>query len=65
MLIDSQLSMMQQLRAGVDKGYWTLEMLDQPSPGWVANTRVDRRFFPDGYNGIQHRNLLRPTDLPF
>jgi len=37
-------------------------MLDQPSPGWLANTRVDRRTFRSGYNGIQHRNLLRPPD---
>ena len=50
------------LKDGVAKGYWTLENLDQPSPGWVSNTRVDARMFPDGYKGIQHRNLLRDPE---
>ena len=40
----------------------SIECLDQPSPGWLANTRVDRRTFPDGYKGMQHQNLLRPSD---
>ena len=65
------------LQDGVDKGYWKLS-----DPGStdnflaISNTRVDRRFFKDGYNGIQHRNLLRDSnytpkpdtttdDLPF
>ena len=63
------------LLQGVESGLWTLEQLDRPTTSWVSNTRVDRRFFKDGYQGIQHRNLLRdsgytpdPTtndDLPF
>ena len=59
MLNDTILAVQKQLQDGIAKGYWTLENLDQPSPGWVANTRVDKRTFPDGYQGIQHRNLLR------
>ena len=59
MLNDIASAMQEQLQDGIAKGYWTLENLDQPSPGWVANTRVDKRTFPDGYQGIQHRNLLR------
>ena len=47
------------LRDGIAKGYWTLEQLDKPSAGWIANSRVDRRTFPGGYEGVQHRNLLR------
>jgi hypothetical protein len=62
------------LRQGVDKGYWTIDQIDRPSPGWTAGTKVDRRYFKNGYQGIQHRNLLKPLepitttdtdDLPF
>ena len=63
------------LQDGADKGYWTVDQIDRPSPGWTAGTKVDRRFFKNGYNGIQHRNLLRDSnctpkphttnDLPF
>ena len=63
------------LQNGADKGYWTVDQIDRPSPGWTAGTKVDRRYFKNGYQGIQHRNLLRdsgytpdPTtndDLPF
>ena len=49
----------QQLIDGVAKGYWTLEQLDTPSQGFIRNTRCDRRTFPCGYEGVQHRNLLR------
>ena len=63
------------LRKGAEAGYWTVDQLDRPSPGWTAGTKVDRRYFKKGYTGIEHRNLLRdsgytpaPTttnDLPF
>ena len=38
---------------------WTLEDLDQPSPGWIKNQKVDLRSFPKGYVGIEHKNLAR------
>jgi hypothetical protein len=47
------------LQHGVRKGYWTLEDLDQPAPGWASNLLVDRNTFPNGYIGIAHENLLR------
>ena len=48
------------LRGMLDKGLLpNVECLDTPSPGFIANTRVDRRTFPGGYEGIQHQNLLR------
>ncbi len=50
----------QTLRHGVEKGYWTLEDLDQPSNGFARCTKVDRAAFMGGYEGVQHRNLLRP-----
>ena len=59
MLNDSPESVRKVLQDGIAKGYWTLETLDRPSAGWAANTRVDSRTFPDGYRGIEHRNLLR------
>ena len=53
--------------------YWTLNDLDRPTTSWVSNTKnLDRRVFRNGYQGIQHRNLLRDSgytndtnDLPF
>ena len=48
-----------QLLDGVAKGYWTVEQIDRPSPGFVENTRCDREHFPGGYEGVQFRNLLR------
>ena len=53
----------QQLLDGVAKGYWTLEQLDTPSPGFIENTRCDREHFPCGYEGVQHRNLLREAGV--
>ena len=50
------------LQHGIDKGFWTLEDLDTPSPGFIANTAVDRRFFPYGYTGLPSRNPLRDPD---
>ena len=49
----------QQLREGVEKGYWTIDQLDRPSAGFQTCTAVDRRTFPSGYEGVQFRNLLR------
>lgn len=59
-LLDTTLLL--QLRNGIEKGLWTLEDLDQPSPGWISNTRVDRRHFPNGYQGIEYRNPLRDPE---
>ena len=64
------------LQNGADNGYWTVDQLDRPSPGWQTSMKVDRRYFKNGYQGIQHRNLLRDSgytpapnntnhDLPF
>ena len=64
MNLDNIAAVKQQLRDGVMKGYWTMENLDQPSPGFVENTRVDRRTFGSGYEGIEFRNLLRDDPVP-
>jgi hypothetical protein len=43
----------------IDKGYVTLEQLDEPSPGFRSNMNVHMRDFPKGYRGVRHKNLLR------
>ena len=52
------------LKRAVENGHFTLEQLDQPSAGFQACARVDRAHFPKGYEGIQHRNLLRDGQGP-
>ena len=52
------------LRKAVENGRFTLEQLDNPSPGFQKNARPDRRTFPNGYEGVQHRNLLRDPAGP-
>jgi hypothetical protein len=47
------------LQRGIAHGWWTPEDLDIPSPGFCKNRTLDRRHFPHGYHGIEHRNLLR------
>ena len=47
------------LKKAVECGHFTVEHLDTPSEGFIRNTRCDRRTFPCGYEGVQHRNLLR------
>ena len=51
------------LRA-VQNGRFTIEHLDRPSPGFSNCARVDRAHFQGGYQGVQHRNLLRDTQGP-
>ena len=47
------------LRRMLDNGLITLENLDEPSPGFTKNMRVDLRTFPKGYRGVRFVNLLR------
>ena len=51
------------LRYMVDKGYVTLEQLDEPSPGFRSNMNVHMRDFPKGYRGVRHQNLLRIENI--
>ncbi len=46
---------------------WTLEALDEPSPGFrhnieQANKHLD--IFPNGYQGVRHKNLARQDISP-
>jgi len=51
------------LRDGINKGYWTLENLDQPSAGWQANERAGR-LHPLNIKSKHrlHRNRLRDQE---
>ena len=59
-----QTSIRKVLLKAVQSGWFTVEMLDKPSAGFIACTAVDRRTFPSGYEGVQFRNLLRDMDTP-
>jgi hypothetical protein len=49
------------LRDGIAKGYWTLEQLDQPSPGWQQNAKSFRLHYPK-YPQPEYVNPLRTPD---
>ena len=40
---------------------WTLEDLDEPPPGWteVVNNCKGNPAFPQGYQGVEYKNLAR------
>ena len=59
-----QSSIANTLRKAVENGHFTLEDLDHPAPGFKKNLRPDRTFFKGGYEGVQHRNLLRGDSGP-
>ena len=54
-------SVLKILKDGIKKGYWTLEDLDTPSPGWTecVNNCKGNKAFPNGYEGVKYQNLAR------
>ena len=54
-------SVLQILKDGIKKGYWTLEDLDTPPPGWTEcmNNCKGNPAFPQGYQGVKYQNLAR------
>lgn len=54
-------SLVKLLRQGIEKGYWTLEDLDQPSENWAWNERHFRLHHPK-YEQRPWRNLLRTEE---
>lgn len=46
------------LRRGLEAGYWTIDQLDEPSPGWKLNARHFAMHYPKCQQP-QYRNLLR------
>ena len=51
------------LRQGIAKGYWTMEQLDRPSPGWIENAARFRKHHPN-YQQHEYRNPLRDEAQP-
>jgi hypothetical protein len=49
------------LRDGIAKGYWTLEQLDTPPPGWAENAKRFRLHYPK-YPQPEYVNPLRTPD---
>ena len=61
-----QASLIKTLKSGIKKGYWSLEDLDRPPPGWkeVVNDGKGNPLFPQGYQGVKYRNLARVERPP-
>ena len=54
-------SVIKTLKDGIKKGSWTLKDLDKPPPGWleVVNNCKGNPAFPQGYQGVEYKNLAR------
>ena len=55
------ISVVNTLKDGIKKGWWTLQDLDTPPPGWLesVNNCKGNPAFPQGYQGVQYKNLAR------
>ena len=54
-------SVVKTLKDAIKRGKFTLEDLDIPPPGWteVVNNCKGNPAFPQGYQGVEYRNLAR------
>ena len=54
-------SVVKTLKDAIKRGKFTLEDLDQPPPGWteVVNNCKGNPAFPQGYQGVEYKNLAR------
>ena len=55
------ISVVNTLKDGIKKGWWKLEDLDKPPPGWTEciNNTKGNKAFPKGYQGVEYKNLAR------
>ena len=55
------ISVINTLKEGIKKGWWTLKDLDTPPPGWIecVNNCKGNPAFPQGYQGVEYKNLAR------
>ena len=60
------ISVVNTLKDGIKKGWWTLKDLDTPPPGWTEciNNTKGNKAFPQGYQGVKYRNLARVEKPP-
>ena len=56
-----QASLIKTIKDGIKKGYWSLEDIDKPPPGWTeeVNDCKGNPLFPQGYQGVEYQNLAR------
>ncbi|BAQ92311.1 hypothetical protein [uncultured Mediterranean phage uvMED] len=54
-------SVVKTLKDAIKRGKFTLEDLDTPPPGWteVVNNCKGNPAFPQGYQGVEYKNLAR------
>tara|TARA_R100000353_G_scaffold173_1_gene207 strand:+ start:464 stop:724 length:261 start_codon:yes stop_codon:yes gene_type:complete len=54
-------SVIKTLKDAIKRGKFTLKDLDTPPPGWteVVNNCKGNPAFPQGYQGIEYKNLAR------
>ena len=54
-------SVIKTLKDAIKRGKFTLKDLDTPPPGWaeVVNNCKGNPAFPNGYEGIEYKNLAR------
>ena len=54
-------SVIKTLKDAIKRGKFTLEDLDTPPPGWleVVNNCKGNPAFPQGYQGVEYKNLAR------
>ena len=55
------ISVINTLKDGIKKGWWTIKDLDKPPPGWIecVNNCKGNPAFPQGYQGVEYQNLAR------
>ena len=55
------ISVINTLKDGIKKGWGTIKDLDTPPPGWIecVNNCKGNPAFPQGYQGVEYRNLAR------
>ena len=60
------ISVVNTLKDGIKKGWWTLKDLDKPPPGWTecVNNCKGNPAFPQGYQGVEYKNLARIKEAP-
>ena len=60
------ISVINTLKDGIKKGWWTIKDLDKPPPGWIecVNNCKGNPAFPQGYQGVEYKNLARIKEAP-
>jgi hypothetical protein len=59
-------SVIKTLKDAIKRGKFTLKDLDTPPPGWLecVNNCKGNPAFPQGYQGVEYKNLARVEEPP-